>query len=276
MSTTHPSDDTERWLRERDFFDRQSSLLAIEAVPPATLDRYRRLKRPFFSPEYRYRVLGDLNAKRVLDVGCGDGTNAVILAKLGADVTGIDVSQGAIDAAGRRADINGVATRTRFVCAPLELAQFEPRSFDVIWGEAILHHLLADLDATLVRLMRWAKPDATVLFAEPVVLSQGLRRLRQLLPIQTDATPDERPLERAELDTVFRHLTGPTVRYFSFLGRFDRFVIRNENYEMSSAPRRVASAVLNVFDYGLLSLPFMSRLAGSCVIHGRPAVSRGQ
>src|SRR5687768_9306440 len=265
--------DTERWQRERSFFDRQAKTAVpdIEPVPPDTLRRYGTLRRRYFSPEYRYRVVGDLGGKRVLEVGCGEGENSVVLAKLGAHVTGIDISQGAIDTALERARINGVADRVQFVCSPIELARFAPASFDVVWGEAILHHLLGDLDMVLGHLTSWAKPDATILFAEPVALSRTLRRVRLMLPVHTEATPDERPLEAGELALVSRYLRDAQFRYFEFLGRLDRFVVTDTNFEKSSPARRAISTALHLVDYGLLSLPGISRLGGVCVMHGRPA-----
>jgi len=273
MTDTPSSAEADRWQREREFFDRHAEGAAhdIKPVPPETLHRYGQLKRRFFSPEYRYRVVGDLSGKHVLDVGCGEGINTVVLAKLGAFVTGIDISQGAIDAAMERARVNGISDRVRFECAPLELASFQPGTFDIVWGEAILHHLIADLDDVLARIASWAKPDATILFAEPIVLSRTLRRIRLMLPLHTDATPDERPLEEPELALVSRHLRDIELRHFDFLGRLDRFIIPTGNFEKSSAVRRAVSSVLRVIDYGLLSVPGVQRLAGSCVIHGRPA-----
>lgn len=88
----------------------------------------------------------------MLDVGCGDGRNAAIMARLGALVTGVDVSPRSIVLAERRAALNGVSGRTRFVCAPLETVDFPAHSFDVIWGEAILHHLLPTIDGVLPQL----------------------------------------------------------------------------------------------------------------------------
>jgi SAM-dependent methyltransferase len=84
------------------------------------------------SQEYRFRILGDVRGKRVLDVGCGLGDNAILLASFGARVTGVDVSRGSLEAARRRA-------------------------FDVIWGDGVLHHLLHDLDGAMTRLARAAR-----------------------------------------------------------------------------------------------------------------------
>jgi 2-polyprenyl-3-methyl-5-hydroxy-6-metoxy-1,4-benzoquinol methylase len=40
---------------------------------------------------------------RALDLGCGDGTTAIPLALLGADVTGIDIARNLVEAGNRRA-----------------------------------------------------------------------------------------------------------------------------------------------------------------------------
>ena len=276
MSEPSTAPDHERWQRERQFFDRhaQTTALDLRPVPPETLRRYGTLRRSYFSPEYRYRVIGDLRGKRVLDFGCGEGENSAVLAKLGAHVTGIDISQGAIDIALERCRINGVADRVEFVCSPIELAKFEPESFDVVWGEAILHHLLGNLDTVLARLTNWVKSDGIILFAEPVALSAAMRRLRRLVPVETEATPDERPLEAGELELVSRYLRDPQFRFFEFLGRLDHFVVPSQNYELSSAPRRAVSTALHLIDYALLSLPGANRLGGVCIMHGQPARAR--
>jgi len=276
MSEPSSVQDHERWQRERQFFDRhaQTTALDIRPVSPETLRRYGTLRRRYFSPEYRYRVIGDLKGKRVLDFGCGEGENSAVLAKLGAHVTGIDISQGAIDTARERCRINGVADRVEFVCSPIELAEFEPRSFDVVWGEAILHHLLGHLDTVLARLTNWVKPEGIMLFAEPVALSPAMRRLRRMVPVETEATPDERPLEAEELALVSRYLRDAQFRFFELLGRLDHFVVPTQNYEMSSAPRRAISTVLHLIDYAFLSLPVANHLGGVCIMHGHPAHAR--
>src|ERR1700748_872485 len=45
---------------------------------------------------------------RVLDLGCGDGTTAVPLAQLGADVVGIDIAQNLVAAGNKRAAALGL------------------------------------------------------------------------------------------------------------------------------------------------------------------------
>ena len=50
---------------------------------------------------------------RVLDLGCGDGTTAVPLAQLGAEVVGIDIARNLVDAGNKRAAEAGLS-RLRF------------------------------------------------------------------------------------------------------------------------------------------------------------------
>jgi ubiquinone/menaquinone biosynthesis C-methylase UbiE len=83
----------------------------------------------------------------VLDLGCGDGTTAVPMARLGADVTGIDISRPLVAAGNKRAAAEGLS-RLRFregdacnlegvsdgsfdLAVSIFGAMFAPRPFDV-------------------------------------------------------------------------------------------------------------------------------------------------
>ena len=92
----------DRWKEEAAFFDRVAEQQA-EALSPIDPLAFRRYSSPSlrkrFKEEFRFRILGDMRGKRVLDVGCGEGSNSLMLAKLGAQVTGIDISPRSIDVA---------------------------------------------------------------------------------------------------------------------------------------------------------------------------------
>ena len=53
--------------------------------------------------------LGVAPTMRVLDLGCGDGTTALPLARLGAEVVGIDIARNLVDAGNRRAAEAGLS-----------------------------------------------------------------------------------------------------------------------------------------------------------------------
>src|SRR5262249_7354469 len=84
---------------------------------------------------------------RVLDLGCGDGTTALPLARLGADVTGIDIARNLVEAGNKRAqeaglsklkfkegdatNLEGVADRSFDLTLSMFGAMFAPKPFDV-------------------------------------------------------------------------------------------------------------------------------------------------
>jgi SAM-dependent methyltransferase len=67
---------------------------------------------------------------RALDVGCGEGADAVWLAQRGWDVTALDVSQVALDRAALHARQAGV--RVQWVRSGLVEASLAPRAFDLV------------------------------------------------------------------------------------------------------------------------------------------------
>ena len=269
-------DRQQRWKSEAHFFDEWAERAAdsVGPVDPLAVARYgsKHLRRRF-NKEARFRILGSLQGRKVLDVGCGDGVNAVMLATLGASVTGIDISPKAVELAARRAELSGVGARCSFVCSPLESANLAPESFDVVWGDAVLHHLLADLDQVLAKLVSWTKPAGVLMFSEPVNFNATLRRIRFMVPVRTEATPDERPLEAGEVRLIEKHIRDLKIERFTMLGRLDRFILPGFNYEHAPALSRGVSNILAAIDYAALRTPGFRSLAGTAIFYGSPRTS---
>jgi release factor glutamine methyltransferase len=78
-----------------------------------------------FAPTPTSDLLGNLVTDhaapglRVLDMGCGAGANAVLAARTGASVLGVDVNPAAVEASRVNAARNGVADRTDFAVSDL-------------------------------------------------------------------------------------------------------------------------------------------------------------
>jgi len=84
---------------------------------------------------------------RILDLGCGDGTTAVPLARLGAEVVGIDIARNLVEAGNKRAaeaglnrlkfqegdacNLQGVDDRSFDLTLSVFGAMFAPKPFDV-------------------------------------------------------------------------------------------------------------------------------------------------
>lgn len=80
---------------------------------------------------------------RILDAGCGTGCGTEYLVHLNpeADVTAIDISEGALEVARERCQRSGCSDRVRFQQMPLETAAQLPGQFDLINCVGVLHHL---------------------------------------------------------------------------------------------------------------------------------------
>jgi ubiquinone/menaquinone biosynthesis C-methylase UbiE len=99
------------------------------------------------SGEAIIRSLGIAPPLRALDLGCGDGTTAVPLAQMGADVTGIDIARNLVEAGNRRArqaglsrlkfqegdacDLTGVGDHSFDLTLSFFGAMFAPKPVDV-------------------------------------------------------------------------------------------------------------------------------------------------
>jgi ubiquinone/menaquinone biosynthesis C-methylase UbiE len=69
---------------------------------------------------------------KVLDVGCGDGTTAIPMARLGADVTGVDIARNLVKAGNERVKKEGLTNCTFQEGDATNLSALEDESFDLV------------------------------------------------------------------------------------------------------------------------------------------------
>jgi 2-polyprenyl-6-hydroxyphenyl methylase/3-demethylubiquinone-9 3-methyltransferase len=103
-----------------------------------------------------------LRGLSILDIGCGGGLLTEPLARLGADVTGIDAAEKNIAIARRHAENVGVRV-TYLPCAAEDLAA-QGAKFDAVLAMEIVEHV-ADLDAFFEAASRLLKPEGTMFVA---------------------------------------------------------------------------------------------------------------
>jgi SAM-dependent methyltransferase len=132
--------------------------------------------------------------RRVLEYGCGPGSYAFFLAERGAQVTGIDISEVAIEQAAARAQ-NEALHRCDFQVMNAEALTFAADSFDLVCGTGILHHL--DLDKAARELSRTMRPQGRAIFIEPLGHNPLINLYRRMTPQMR--TADEHPLRAADL-----------------------------------------------------------------------------
>ena len=212
---------TDRLAIEQQFHDRQAAERAASfhsgrarlVFPDEAFLDHETWIRPAFSK------LGRLNGQAALDYGCGHGMAAVVLARAGAVVSAFDLSPGYVDEARERGRANGVAITC--TVANGESLPYPSESFDVVWGNAILHHLdLARAGGELYRVM---KPGAVAVFCEPWGGNPLLAIARRWLPYPgKQRTPDECPLKSHDLTPLRAYFPVIDVEGFQFAGMFQR------------------------------------------------------
>jgi SAM-dependent methyltransferase len=75
---------------------------------------------------------------RVLEIGCGLGTDGAQFVKAGAYYTGIDLTEAAIELARKRFEVSGLTGELRV--ADAENLDFTDGSFDLVYSHGVLHH----------------------------------------------------------------------------------------------------------------------------------------
>ena len=91
----------------------------------------------------------------MLEIGCGIGTDAARFAEAGADYTGVDLTDAAIELARKRFELFGL--KGRIEVADAENLDFPSDSFDVVYSHGVLHHT-PDIEAAVREIHRVLKP----------------------------------------------------------------------------------------------------------------------
>jgi SAM-dependent methyltransferase len=141
--------------------------------------------------EYTYHLLGDVKGKTILDFGCGDGLNTVMLSRRGAKVIGVDLSPELLALAKQRVAANHCLEAT-LVLGSAHALPLRDESVDVVFGIGILHHL--DLEFASREVQRVLKKGGRGIFKEPVRNSKLMARMTRLLPMRADVSLFEGPL----------------------------------------------------------------------------------
>lgn len=98
--------------------------------------------------------------KKVLEVGCGLGTDAVGFARAGANYTGVDLTQGSVELVRRRFALEGLEGDLR--TADAENLPFDDDSFDLVYSHGVLHHT-PDTAGAIGEVRRVLKPSGTAM-----------------------------------------------------------------------------------------------------------------
>ena len=198
---------------------RGTTMNASSNADPRELDKFGELAHRWWDPNSEFRPLHDINparlgwidsnaalkGKQVIDVGCGGGLLSEGMAALGAQVTGIDLSEKALAIARLHLFESGHVIDYRLISAEA-MADESPSGFDLVTCLEMLEHV-PDPASTVAACARLVKPGGQVFLStinrNPkayLLAVVGAEYLFNLLPRGThDYTRFLKPAELARL-----------------------------------------------------------------------------
>jgi 2-polyprenyl-3-methyl-5-hydroxy-6-metoxy-1,4-benzoquinol methylase len=134
---------------------------------------------------YQNNFREKLNGKKVLEMGCGDCTNAAVMAALGAEVYANDIASASGEIVRKLNENYTFKYPIIFVEGDFLENKLPSQSFDYVVGKAFLHHLTIPTEKLFLKeTARLLKPDGEARFFEPAVNSKLLDEIRWHIPVK--------------------------------------------------------------------------------------------
>jgi SAM-dependent methyltransferase len=183
----------------RDYWNRHIHDLDITTHPVGSPGFFADLDQYHFEKLHHLLRLVDFNGcrgKRVLDVGCGAGTDLVRFARGGAEVTGIDLSSSAVELARRNFEQQGLTADLRE--ADGEHLPFPDDTFDLVYAHGVVQYA-SDGRRLVEECRRVVKPGGEAVFQVYNRIS-WLNALSKLMkvPLEHEDAPVLRKYSAAE------------------------------------------------------------------------------
>ncbi|MDF0643917.1 MAG: class I SAM-dependent methyltransferase [Nitrospira sp.] len=222
-----------------------------------------------------YERLGLAPGCRVLDVGCGSGQVALIAAKDGLGVTGVDIASNLIARARARAQAEGL--EVRFEQGDAESLSFEDGSFDAVVSligamfaprpEVVAGELLrvcvpggtiamgnwtpqgfvGQMFKTISKFIAPSGMPSPLLWGEEAVVQERLGPGLSDLSLTRRLYPFSYPFSPAEVVEIFRRYYGPANQAFASLDAEGRERLREELEALWTLHNRADSECTTVF-----------------------------
>jgi SAM-dependent methyltransferase len=127
------------------YWNRRPCNIRHSPLPPGSKEYFDQVEERKYRVEPhipRFAEFERWRGKRVLEIGCGIGTDTINFARHGATVTAVDLSEESLAMARRRAEVFGLGDRIRFIQANAEeLSAHVPiEPYDLVYSFGVIHH----------------------------------------------------------------------------------------------------------------------------------------
>jgi SAM-dependent methyltransferase len=118
-------------------------------------------QEPGATPYSRLIPFDELRGRDVLEIGCGTGVHARLLAEAGANVSAVDLTPTAVELTRRRLALHGLEADVRE--ADAEQLPYDDATFDFVWSWGVIHHS-SDTERVLDEIARVLRPGGRFAF----------------------------------------------------------------------------------------------------------------
>jgi SAM-dependent methyltransferase len=138
-----PMENVNQHLKERvrDFWQAHPCGTKFSDAEEGSRLFFERVAEHRYTKEWHIPAAADFNSARglrVLEIGCGLGTDGAQFARAGAKYTGVDLTEAAVSLARRNFELQNL--RGEFRTADAENLDFADASFDLVYSHGVLHH----------------------------------------------------------------------------------------------------------------------------------------
>lgn len=189
---------------------------------------------------------------RVLEIGCGTGLFTRKVWELSkANITATDLSEDLLSIAKQQ---DGIGSGDYQIGDAMDL-QFPNKTFDVVFGSSILHHL--DFDRSLREIFRVLKVGGRMVFAEPNMLNPQIFIQKNIPFIKRwlGDSPDETAIIRWRFAKIMKKIGFSNIKIFTY------------DFLHPSTPKSLIG-IVNTLGIFIENIPLLKEIAGSVVIYG--------
>jgi SAM-dependent methyltransferase len=152
--------------RVRDYWNGRPCNIRHSTAPIGTKEYFDQVEVRKYFVEHHIPGFAEFERwreKKVLEIGCGIGTDTINFARAGAQVTTVDLSEKSMELARKRAAVFGLEERIRFCPGNAEqLFTFVPvEPYDLIYSFGVIHHT-PHPEIVLEQLRQYSRPGTTI------------------------------------------------------------------------------------------------------------------
>ena len=250
-------------LKQMEFYNKRYSSLK------RGLHKLQNMIVLFYDMRLIKTMLGILNADSVdsvLEVGCGQGTDAILISKYAQHVVAIDVSFHALKVATVLSRTNVSSEKISFVVGDAEHLPLREDFFDVVFCKDILHHVSNSL-AALLEMKRVAKKAGTVVAIEANACNPQMI-LIGLIYFKVDKGVFKNTKERLLATFKKAGLSDINAEETEFLPHHIFFEYRSPLCKRFVLRSKLVLRTIRKIEDSMQNLSILKRFANYIVIHG--------